>query len=119
MEQANENSDAPNITMRQAIVVGFIVGVALFFSFVLFDHKEPGWSVNSRFCLTMAIVDEGRFSIDDFANIKSMQTDDVAQFRGHLYSDKAIGVSLLAIAPMVAMRGIERPKLCYFLLKTT
>ncbi|NLD61729.1 hypothetical protein GX645_04690 [Candidatus Sumerlaeota bacterium] len=118
MEQANENSDAPNITMRQAIIAGLIVGVALFFSFVLFDHKEPGWSVNSRFCLTMAIVDEGRLSIDDFANIKSMQTDDVAQFRGHLYSDKAIGVSLLAIAPMVAMRGIERMAQTHFSVST-
>jgi len=51
------------------------------------------WNENSRFDLTMAIVDEGRLNIDSFYN----NTGDRAVYEGHYYSDKEPGMSLLAV----------------------
>jgi len=54
-----------------------------------------GWNENSRFFLTRAIVDEHRLEIDSFAN----QTGDRSFFKGHYYSDKDPGISLIAALP--------------------
>jgi hypothetical protein len=51
------------------------------------------WNGNSRFDLTRAIVEEQRLSIDSFHH----NTGDKALARGHYYTDKAPGVSLLAV----------------------
>ncbi len=66
-------------------------------------YHDPGWNGNSRFGLTMAMVEEGRLTIDNYHNKDGTQTGDKAFFKGHYYSDKAIGASLLAAgfyAPM-------------------
>ncbi len=47
----------------------------------------------SRFALTQAIVDEGKFQLDSYANT----TGDRAYFNGHYYSDKAPGTAFLSI----------------------
>ena len=45
--------------------------------------------------LTYALVDRGTLSIDGLDD----QTRDIACYRGHYYSDKTPGFSLLAVAP--------------------
>ncbi|MBU1201539.1 MAG: hypothetical protein KJ583_01970 [Nanoarchaeota archaeon] len=52
-----------------------------------------GWNENSRLDLTRAIVDEGTFKIDKYAN----NTGDRAFYNGHYYSDKFPGSSFIAV----------------------
>lgn len=66
--------------------------LTFFLIYFLFIHWA-GWYENSIFALTRAIVDEGRFEIDSYAN----QTSDRAYFNNHYYSDKAPGTSLIAV----------------------
>ena len=51
------------------------------------------WNVASRLMLTYALVDRGTLSIDGLDD----QTGDIARFKGHYYSDKTPGYSLLAV----------------------
>ena len=72
----------------------FIIFVALFLTYSYFFPQLPGWNVNSRLCLTYALVDEGRFEIDSCLNVPELETGDMAEYKGHFYSDKIIGTSL-------------------------
>ncbi len=51
------------------------------------------WNENSRLDLTMSIVDQRSLRIDNYVN----NTGDRALYEGHFYSDKAPGMSLLAV----------------------
>ena len=53
------------------------------------------WNSTTRFALTMSIVRSGTVTIDEFAAI----TGDKAEALGHFVSDKAPGMSLLAVPP--------------------
>lgn len=55
----------------------------------------PAWNQNSRLALTRALVEQGQVAIDDF----HATTGDKSFRDGHFYSDKAPGVSLLAVVP--------------------
>lgn len=91
---------------RPTYLAAFVVGLGVFLSCALFEHKQPGWGVNSRLCLSLALVRDGSFQIDEYQAMPQFQTDDVAEFGGHCYSDKAIGVSVLAAVPVAVMRVI-------------
>ncbi|MGE5252067.1 MAG: hypothetical protein ACM3QS_17820 [Bacteroidota bacterium] len=58
------------------------------------DNNRRDHSVESRMALVKAMVDDQRFDIDAYHN-SLFSTSDKAFSRGHYYSDKAIGVSLL------------------------
>ncbi len=58
-----------------------------------FVPRGPMWNADTRIFLTASIVDRGQLNIDPFA----VFTGDVASYRGHYYSDKAPGLSLLAV----------------------
>src|SRR3989344_3506656 len=79
--------------------------IILFFSFfalfLIFMHWN-GWIENSRLFLTKAIVEEGRFEIDTFAN----QTSDRSNFNNHYYSDKEPGTSFIAAVPYAILKII-------------
>jgi len=62
------------------------------------------WNQNSRFDLTMAIVEQRTFRIDDYV----ANTGDYALVDGHAYSDKAPGLSLLAV-PVYAATRVAQP----------
>ena len=81
--------------------------VLFFGTFAYFHHAEPGWNVNSRLALTFAIVERGTVRIDAYSEQPEILTDDVAVFNGHVYSDKAVGVSLLAVPGFAAVRAVE------------
>ena len=84
---------------RSATLLGFLT----FFSFIYF-YEGGGWNQNSRFDLLRAIVEQHTLTIDAYHD----NTQDVAQSRGHYYSDKAPGLVFLALpfakAARVGMR---------------
>jgi hypothetical protein len=60
----------------------------------------------SRLLLSSAIVDDHSLTVDG-AIKRFRNTQDKAFFDGHFYSDKAIGVSLLAIPAFIIIRAVE------------
>jgi hypothetical protein len=73
----------------------------------IFAYTPPrwqDWNQNSRFDLTRAIVEQRSLRIDDYAS----NTGDFATVDGHIYSDKAPGLSLAA-APVYALTRAARP----------
>jgi hypothetical protein len=68
--------------------------------YLYFFPRWADWNENSHFALTQAIVVEHRLSIDDFYQ----STGDYALYGGHHYTDKAPGLSFLAIPTYAAFR---------------
>jgi len=95
-------------TGRATRTVSWLLFAMLFVTFAYFFHAEAGWNVNSRICLTYALVEKRTFAIDDYQKIESLKTEDLAFFDGHYYSDKIIGTSLLGAIPMTALHGVAR-----------
>jgi hypothetical protein len=71
------------------------LGLAVFLPALLIYHPLTGWNVNTRLALVFAFVDQGTFIIDDYH--LAYETGDKAFFEGHYYSDKIIGLGLLAM----------------------
>jgi hypothetical protein len=86
----------------------FLLFLLCFVSAAYFYHLEAGWNVNSRICLTYAIVERGTFEIDYYQQFQQLKTSDISFFNGHYYSDKIIGASLLGTIPMLAVSATER-----------
>lgn len=85
-----------------------LVFLLLLVAYGYFSHY-PGWNGNSRLGLTMAIVKEGRLSIDTFAREGGpYPTGDIASYAGHFYTDKAIGSSLVAAAAYYPIHKITQ-----------
>lgn len=63
---------------------------------------SPSWNPNSRFDLTLAVVEHGQLSIDPYHH----NTGDKSVHRGRTYSDKAPGVSFLAVPSYALFRAI-------------
>src|SRR5919106_2551461 len=79
---------------------------ALVFGAYAYFYQAGGWNQNSRFDLTRAIVEGHTVAIDAFHH----NTGDKAQRGSHWYSDKAPGLSLLAVpayALVYAVRGAD------------
>jgi hypothetical protein len=70
---------------------------------------NTSWNVNSRMALVFAVVDRGTFAIDGYHGDNDiLPTGDKAAFGGHVYSDKAFGVSLLCVPVYAAMQAVAR-----------
>jgi len=78
---------------------------ALVFGTYAYFYQAGGWNQNSRFDLTRAIVEEHTLSIDAFQD----NTGDKAQRDGHWFTDKAPGLSVLAV-PAYAVVNAVRPR---------
>ena len=65
----------------------------LVFGVYSYFYQAGGWNQNSRFDLTRAIVEQGTLSIDAYEG----NTGDKAQREGHWFTDKAPGLSVLAV----------------------
>lgn len=81
----------------------WISAVLVFLTAAYFHNTNPGWNVSSQFDLTLAIVEHGTLSIDNYHDQPYTETQDKAYFNGHFYSDKSpvtpfLGVPALAIA---------------------
>jgi hypothetical protein len=79
------------------------VALALLCTFAFFVGP-PAWNQNSRLALTRALVEHGDVAIDDW----HATTGDKSWRDGHFYSDKAPGVSLLAVLPYAGFHVFRR-----------
>ena len=70
-----------------------VIAALLLFSYVYFFPGGRGWCENSHLDLTRAIVEERSLCIDSF----QANTGDISYFAGHYYSNKAPGLSFLAV----------------------
>jgi hypothetical protein len=80
----------------------WVVGLGLSISYAYF-YQAGGWNQNSRFALVRAITERNALEIDAYHE----STGDRAVWGGHYYSDKAPGVSLLALIPVEAVRALN------------
>jgi len=71
------------------------LALAVFIPALLVYHPLTGWNVNTRLALVFAVVDQGTFIIDDYH--LAYETGDKAFYEGHFYSDKIIGLGLMAL----------------------
>jgi hypothetical protein len=76
----------------------------LVFGVYAYFYQGGGWSLNSRFDLTRAIVEQRTIAIDAFHE----NTGDKAQRGAHYFCDKAPGLSWLAVPPY-AVAHVVRP----------
>jgi hypothetical protein len=90
------------MTSRQTRIAA-VMGAALFLSYAYF-YGAGGWNQNSRFAMIRAILERHTLQIDAY----QLHTGDRALWRGHYYTDKAPGASLVALAPVQAARLISR-----------
>jgi hypothetical protein len=81
-----------------------LLGVALLGVYAYTPPRWQDWNQNSRFDLTRAIVDNGTVRIDPYVS----NTGDYAKLDGHYYSDKAPGLSLMAV-PLYALTEAAGP----------
>ena len=72
-------------------------------SYAFFWHSRD-WNTASRLMLTYALVDRGTITLDGLDD----QTGDKARFRGHYYTDKLPGYSLLATGPYALAKVVGR-----------
>ncbi len=63
-----------------------------------------GWNQNANFDLTRAIVERGTFRIDAYRS----NTYDISFNAGHVYANKAPGLSMLACIPYAFVYAVER-----------
>lgn len=100
----NPECESPGGLSRRA---AWIVVAAVFITSAWFEHREPGWNVNTRLNLTYAIVDFGSVEISPYLSQPEYHTQDVALFEGRYYSDKIIGTSLLGMPAYWALRRVS------------
>jgi hypothetical protein len=84
-----------------------IAGALFVLALVAFSwfYGGAGWNQDSHFDLTRAIVERQTLHIDGY----DVNTGDVSRGRdGHVYSNKAPGVSFLAAAPYAIIVAIEK-----------
>lgn len=88
----------------------FVVTFVAYASF----FNGAGWNANANFDLTRAIVEDGTFFIDRFAQ----NTGDVSYRGNHVYSNKVPGLSFLAVPPyaLIHLLGIENPTIKLWLV---
>jgi hypothetical protein len=88
----------------------FFLAACLFAAYAYF-YQAGGWNQNSRFALVRAIVEQGTLRIDDTVQFQGRRvTGDLARHHGHTYSDKAPGLALVAVAPvMIAYVFLTEP----------
>jgi hypothetical protein len=67
--------------------------ILLLSCYAYFFPRWADWGQNSKLDLTLAIVDQGTFVIDDYYQ----NTGDYALYKGHHYLDKAPGTSFLGV----------------------
>ncbi|HHS96963.1 MAG TPA: hypothetical protein ENK08_03565, partial [Chloroflexi bacterium] len=86
--------------MRRAALLFLI----LLICYAYFLPRWAEWNQNSRMDLTMALVEQGTFVIDDYYE----NTGDYAVYGGHVYTDKAPGTSFVGVPAYAAFRALAR-----------
>ena len=86
--------------MRRAALLFLVLLVC----YPYFLPRWAEWNQNSRMDLTMAVVEQGTFVIDDYYE----NTGDYAVYGGHVYTDKAPGTSFVGVPAYAAFRALAR-----------
>ncbi len=76
--------------------------VLLFYSYFFHFIGRESWNVSSRLNLTYALAEYGTFRIDHY----HQNTGDKVFYRGHYYTDKAPGISLLALPGYLFLKAV-------------
>ena len=85
-----------------------LLGATVFFAACLLSQPATGWNSNSRLDLVFAAVDRSTLSIDAYHNVTPTDTGDKAEYNGHYFSDKTIGVSLVAVPLYAGIRAVSK-----------
>jgi hypothetical protein len=88
----------PLLRRPEAALFALALGVYAYF------YQAGGWNQNARFDLVRAIVERGTLRIDAYES----NTGDKAERDGHLYSDKAPGVSFTALPVYAVLHALGR-----------
>ena len=83
---------------------GALVFLVLLACYAYFFPRWAEWNQNSRMDLTMALVEQGTFVIDDYYE----NTGDYAVYGGHIYTDKAPGTSFLGVPAYFVFRRLAQ-----------
>ncbi|HEY8134001.1 MAG TPA: hypothetical protein VII12_19150, partial [Thermoanaerobaculia bacterium] len=88
-----------NLADRQLAVRLFLL------TFVIYAYFQAGggWNQNSQFDLTRAIVERHTLAIDAYAS----NTGDISQYNGHVYTNKAPGLSFIGAIPYALLYPFE------------
>ena len=87
------------MTERKKIIrIAGVLFIMLYVSYCYFLQNPDNWNSVPRMALALSIIEEGTPAIDKYR----FTTHDIAQYKGRFYSDKAPGMSLMAI-PSVAL----------------
>jgi hypothetical protein len=79
---------------RKPKVVLFLLSLLIYAYF----YQAGGWNQNTRFDLVRSLVEEGTHKIGSYA----YNTGDISEYNGHVFSDKAPGVSWIGVVPYAA-----------------
>ncbi len=91
--------------MKHLPVKLYLFIIASFFLTFGYFFQGGGWTQNSRFCLTRAIIHQQSFAIDAYREdskdpyYEFVNTGDWSYYDGHYYSNKSPGLSFLAVLP--------------------
>ncbi|MBI3784255.1 MAG: hypothetical protein HY270_12735 [Deltaproteobacteria bacterium] len=80
----------------------WLLVVTLFTCYAYFPARWADWNQNSRFDLTRALVEQRTIRIDAYY----LNTGDYSAFGGHVYSDKAPGLSFVAVPAYYAFEAV-------------
>ena len=81
-----------------------LIFLILSLCYAYFPPRWADWNQNSRFDLVRAIVERNTLAIDDYAD----NTGDYATVNGHIYSDKAPGLSFAAVPIYSLVNAVAR-----------
>lgn len=98
-----DDAHPERLICRADIVLFFVLLV----SFGWFGHSNPGWNVNSRMVLSLALAETGHANVERYVVRPGLETQDLSRYAGHLYSDKSIGTSLMGVPAVWAVQGME------------
>lgn len=87
-------------TRTQRIGFAFFWLVLLSYAYII--PSNPSFNSESHLYLTFSLVDHHSVTIDRY----NTRLGDESYWRGHFYSDKAPGLSLLAVPPYAALRAL-------------
>ncbi|MFI5323681.1 MAG: hypothetical protein ACHQ6U_09160, partial [Thermodesulfobacteriota bacterium] len=85
-------------TTRNSITAALFV--MLFFSYCFFLQRPWNWNSVPRIALAISIIEDGAFTIDKFRSA----TGDIAFYNGRYYTDKAPGMTFMALPAAAAAR---------------
>ncbi|MBC7249830.1 MAG: hypothetical protein H5T62_06040 [Anaerolineae bacterium] len=109
MNEPRGKRSASRRELRNSVVI-FLM---LLSCYGYFFPRWAEWNQNSRMDLTLAIVEQGTFVIDDYYE----NTGDYAVYGGHIYTDKAPGTSFLGVPAYAAFRLLAQTPPAQFALR--